>query len=945
MSDTDHKPIIFLAFANDRDDAVGYLRNLPEEARRLCEVLDTAEKAGLCEVVVRSNRTSDNIFKVFQDSRYRNRIAIFHYGGHASGYQLLLESAAGQVAMADAGGFAAFLAQQRGVQLVFLNGCWTQSQTQGLLDAGISAVISTSRAIDDKVATDFAFQFYQGLAGGATIRTAYHEAEASIVTTRGRDTRGFYFGAKDNTSSPGETDRLPWSLSIREGSEHSDQWNLPGAVGDPLFGLPQLPNQDLPESPYRHMNWFTREDAEIFFGRGHQIRELYDRLTAPNTAPILLFYGQSGVGKSSILDAGLIPRLEQGYEVRYLRRGDRGLLNTLKQAFLPEADDLAIEGAWRLKEEKLHKPLIVFLDQVEELFIRPIADLPDELEQLLKAVQAIFADPNSRPQGKLLLGFRKEWLAELEAQLAAFELPWPKLFLESLDRRGIIEVVRGPTRSARIRERYGLTIEDGLAEIIADDLLEDRGSPIAPTLQILLTKMWAKATESNYERPHFSRDLYQQLKREGILLRDFLDQQIAAFQKEFPDIVDSGLLLDMIAMHTTQLGTANQRSIAQLQTEYSHLGTKLPRILHLCQDLYLLTISTKEKKECSDSTRLAHDTLAPLVRERNEHSDKPGQRARRILNNRTVDWSPIMESVPLDLADLAIVEKGALGTRVFNTVELRLIETSRELRDKMKRTRRRMKYLGLTAAVVTAWLVSYAIWKGIEAQRKLVLARQSVEAMLKLYLEIPERAGDIAAAETLENAQKAFDRLENNGLPTAMRITSPAIESTIRKFKQLLESPDDNAGATCISKDRQGVILELVRLTRDAWESRLAGRNDGSLADTSISQEKRPERDIITSRLCRREVSVTSAIAQAQNRKEMIQFRPEFERLCWAELYSLELEEKAENSDGRSSLEESMVAFRRHGLKDWESDKISNSILDMRAREVARCCNALVRNP
>ncbi len=271
------QPVIFLCFANDRDDTVGYLRNLPDEARRLRDVLEPAEKAGLCEVVLRQNSSAEDIFKVFQDSRYRNRIAIFHYGGHANGYQLLLESAAGQVAMADAGGFAAFLAQQRGVQLVFLNGCSTQSQTQGLLDAGISSVISTSRKIDDKVATDFAFQFYQGLAGGATIGTAYHEAEASIVTTKGRNTRGFYFGAKDKTASPGETDRLPWSLSIREGSEHSDQWNLPGAVGDPLYGLPQLPNQDLPESPYRHLNWFTRKDAEIFFGRGHQIRDLYDR--------------------------------------------------------------------------------------------------------------------------------------------------------------------------------------------------------------------------------------------------------------------------------------------------------------------------------------------------------------------------------------------------------------------------------------------------------------------------------------------------------------------------------------------------------------------------------------------------------------------------------------------------------------------------------------------
>ena len=43
------KPIIFLAFANEQDDRVRYLRNLPEEARRLHEILDAAEQDELCE--------------------------------------------------------------------------------------------------------------------------------------------------------------------------------------------------------------------------------------------------------------------------------------------------------------------------------------------------------------------------------------------------------------------------------------------------------------------------------------------------------------------------------------------------------------------------------------------------------------------------------------------------------------------------------------------------------------------------------------------------------------------------------------------------------------------------------------------------------------------------------------------------------------------------------
>lgn len=353
MTDIRSKPVIFLAFANDRDDTIGYLRNLPNEARRLREVLQPAERAGLCEVVVRSNSTAGDIFKVFQDPKFRNRVAIFHYGGHANGYQLLLESAEGEVAAANADGLAAFLAQQQGLQLVFLNGCSTLQQTIALLDANISAVVSTSRSIDDQVATDFSCQFYQGLGGGAGLQKAFDEAEATIETSRGADSRALYLGDATSSVDSFDSERLPWLLSYRAGMEHVEAWNLPNAVDDPLFGLPVLPARELPESPYRHLNRFTHDDAEVYFGRGHHIRDLYDRLTAPRTAPIMLFYGQSGAGKSSLLDAGLIPRLEQNYAVRYLRRGEGGLLDTLRLAFLPEALDAPIETAWRVKEEQL----------------------------------------------------------------------------------------------------------------------------------------------------------------------------------------------------------------------------------------------------------------------------------------------------------------------------------------------------------------------------------------------------------------------------------------------------------------------------------------------------------------------------------------------------------------------------------------------------------------
>jgi hypothetical protein len=85
MADITHKTVIFLTLANDRDDTVGYLRNLTEEARQIREPLQRARRDGLCALVELANTTADDIFRVIQDPEYRDRIAVFHYGGHANG--------------------------------------------------------------------------------------------------------------------------------------------------------------------------------------------------------------------------------------------------------------------------------------------------------------------------------------------------------------------------------------------------------------------------------------------------------------------------------------------------------------------------------------------------------------------------------------------------------------------------------------------------------------------------------------------------------------------------------------------------------------------------------------------------------------------------------------------------------------------------------------------
>ncbi|MFN8463940.1 MAG: CHAT domain-containing protein [Caldilineaceae bacterium] len=652
-------PAIFLAFAND---SASPLPALADEARRIKSALKASlgRDGGLCELVAEPYATLGSVFNTFQDSSYRGRIAIFHFAGHAGLDFLRFETDEGVGLSADAAALAAFLRRQPSLRLVVLNGCVTAEQARAMSAAGLPAVIASNVEIADHVGALFAERFYQALGAGLSVQQAFDDARDMVLAQEG----------------------TTWGLEIYRHGDTLADWRLQDLVDDPLWDLQPLPLVDLPANPYRYLNWFRYEDAPIFFGRRRQIRELYELLISPASPPVVLLYGQSGVGKSSLLEAGLRPRLEQVLNVRYTRRSqDTGLPGALAAA-LGTRDVATIAEAWKEKETGSGRPFVLLVDQVEEVFTRPQRDQPGELQRLVATCSAIFAVPQSRPAGKLVLSFRKEYLAEIEKRCITAGLPHAKYFLERLDRAGIIDAAAGPAVDPRLRRHYGLSIEDDLPEQIASDLLADHGSSIAPVLQVLLAKAWERAKKADYDHPRYHRDLYAVLRSEGLALEDFLGQQLNALHAGDAEAVDSGLALDVLAFHTTRLGTAEERTQPALLETYAHNPGAVLTLVQELQDLYLLVDPAKNQPGHAPAARLAHDTLAPVVRARFEESDAPGQRARRVLEGRSVDWAEGRTGTPLDSADLSLVEAGLAGMRALTADEQRLLDASREERDR-----------------------------------------------------------------------------------------------------------------------------------------------------------------------------------------------------------------------------------------------------------------------
>jgi WD40 repeat protein len=757
-----HKPVIFLAFANDRMDKGSYLRNLPQEQRGIREVLEKATTAGLCEIVERSNTTIDDILDVFQSERYKNRIAIFHFGGHADDYQLLLEAHDGRPEPAHREGLVNFLARREGLKFIFLNGCSTQMHAIELKRSGIPAIVGTSQSIKDTVATNLSIRFYDALACGSSIENAWLDAEDSFRIKKGRDQfRELYWEGKQE-----KEDCFPWHIHFNEGAEQVKHWNLPYAAQTPLYGLPDIPDSIiLPDEPFLFLKPYERKHAGIFFGASYCIRELYLRISNTKLAPIILFYGQSGIGKSSLLDAGLLPRLEKYHTVNYASRkwktGLLGVLSGILNDHLKEQQpgkEQSLAEKWHAIEKAMGKPLVIILDQVEEIYTKPNKKKLEEMDELLKAVKTIFNNPASYPQGKLILSYRKEFHPDVDDHCKLYNLDRTHLFMQPLSRSEIIAVVLGLTGSEKLRAKYHLNVEENLPVIIADDIMEDPDTPVAPVLQIIMTRLW---NLSQRDDRLFSIKQYQELRRQGLLLQDFFHQQMAKLAKWKQTAVDSGLALDVLHYHISDMGTSYCRQRQALKKAYSHRPRLIPKLIEQLKSHYLL-IEIKGE----DKTRLAHDTLAPVIIEEYNNSNRPGQRGSRILKAKIDDYMNNPDEICLDEVDLDIVEQGKKGMRKLTDDEGQLLKKSKERKEAKDKEHRRNKTIRVLLSIFTIIFAFFAAlqWRWAlqrsrhsEANRLTIIAEREVENDPTIALGIAQEAHKIKPNKTVTGTlQKIF---------------------------------------------------------------------------------------------------------------------------------------------------------------------------------------------
>jgi hypothetical protein len=213
------RPVVFLAFANDQD---AHLDMLKKESRDIYRTLQDLHDKQFIEIYREESADIEDIFHNF--NRFKDRVAIFHYGGHASGTQLRLEGVS-----ANASGLATLFSNQANLQVVVLNGCSTLEQVNRLLELGVKAVVATSVEVQDDMATEFATQFYAGLAVGKNIKASFTQAMAFLQTKYGHARGGEIYRSVVFRKPKEEAEKveIPWGLYMKEGADSVLEYSLP----------------------------------------------------------------------------------------------------------------------------------------------------------------------------------------------------------------------------------------------------------------------------------------------------------------------------------------------------------------------------------------------------------------------------------------------------------------------------------------------------------------------------------------------------------------------------------------------------------------------------------------------------------------------------------------------------------------------------------------------
>jgi WD40 repeat protein len=454
--------------------------------------------------------------------------------------------------------------------------------------------------------------------------------------------------------------------------------------------------------PFKFLDSYRREDESIFFGRDNETEEIFRKLYS---GKLLLVYGKSGTGKSSIINCGLISKIPQEdiFTIN-IRCGKNAYNNFISE--IKKYSGISHDNPSEILEDIFYtysKPVALIFDQFEEVFI-----LSDEKErkQLVAGLNEIL---RSRLKINIILVIREEYFANL----TEFESVIPGLYT---NRVRIERMNRFSAREAIIKPcvECNVGIEEGLAEKIIEQLLWQSEGLELTWLQILMDRLYKTAVKRDPLNPVIRTQDLAGIEMIGNVLSNFLDEQLRLMPEG--DLGEAVLKSMISADGTKKLVNLDDIADALKVNGYSVGQSVLEGIL-----MHLVNVRIISDKNEDGFYELRHDAIAGRIYERMTAIEKDIVEVRQFLDNAFSVYEKRGKLLTTD--DLKYIAPYEDKLYLSKPCELFIHKSKLELTRSKKRRRNLLSVAALALIVILSGFTLWALREKEKSNQNYLKAR------------------------------------------------------------------------------------------------------------------------------------------------------------------------------------------------------------------------------
>ncbi|MCA9875757.1 MAG: hypothetical protein KC441_18930, partial [Anaerolineales bacterium] len=452
-----------------------------------------------------------------------------------------------------------------------------------------------------------------------------------------------------------------------------------------------VPSQPDAQSPYKGLQFFTAADADLFFGREQLTAELIDHLRAHR---FLAVVGASGSGKSSVVRAGVIPRIKSGalaedglssdtWQVHIITPTEhplQNLANSLTRdsesvtAAITLADDLQQDSrsldlyVSRQLAGESHGHILLVVDQFEELFTQC-----DDLEESRLFVENLVTAVTSGMPGRLRL------ILTLRADFYAYAVQHESLRPLLETRQKIV----GAMNQAELRQAIdspaqatGWRLQPGLIDTILQAVGREPGA--LPLLSHALQETWERRegrvmTLAGYQAAGGVRQAIAQTA-------DTVYSQLTPKEQS----IARNIFLRLTELGEGREDTRRRAALTELLPQ-DEKETAVRDVLYLLTQKRLVTLNEERTEENTSQNyaEVAHEALIrewPTLRKWLDEN-REGLRIHRQLTAVVKEWQAAEEDPSYLYQGIRLaraMDWAAEHTNNLNLLESRFLQTSKE---------------------------------------------------------------------------------------------------------------------------------------------------------------------------------------------------------------------------------------------------------------------------